>query len=459
MKKHSLLLTLSLTAALLTNTALTQTAYDAIHFSQNEFGLGSKALGMGGAFSGLADDYSAVYWNPAGLAQLSNRSFYTELSHTQFTNDALYNNSLSSDTRNFTHLGSLGYIRPVETTRGALVFAFGYNRIQDYDGHLHFSGLDSLSNGIGFNISVDDSLSVFYPFDENTFRSEDMTTKGGVHEWVFGGAVMLSPNFSLGASAALQRGNEDYRLHYYQEDQFDYYHTYPADFHSYAVTNLLQSKFTSFVLKIGGLFTLGPSLSLGGTITLPSVQSVDEVHATDDLLVFDDGYEDVSETTGQFKYRIKTPFVFDGGFALRTSWLTLSASAKFQDWSQIQFEVDREDYSDSDYRSFLDENEIIRNNYQETVEYRFGGELRPIKTVFLRAGYVFSPSPLKTDADDYHREYYTGGVGIDIDQNVRLNATLISGNWNNYSSDSYTPEGTYESLSMNKLIVGLTYLF
>lgn len=33
-------------------------------------GVGSKALGMGGAFRGLADNWSAAYWNPAGLAQL-----------------------------------------------------------------------------------------------------------------------------------------------------------------------------------------------------------------------------------------------------------------------------------------------------------------------------------------------------------------------------------------------------
>src|SRR4030067_649111 len=35
-------------------------------------GVGSKAIGMGGAFRGLADDWSAAYWNPAGLTQLEN---------------------------------------------------------------------------------------------------------------------------------------------------------------------------------------------------------------------------------------------------------------------------------------------------------------------------------------------------------------------------------------------------
>jgi hypothetical protein len=35
-----------------------------------KIGIGAKARGMGGAFVGLADDPSAIYWNPAGLSQL-----------------------------------------------------------------------------------------------------------------------------------------------------------------------------------------------------------------------------------------------------------------------------------------------------------------------------------------------------------------------------------------------------
>ena len=36
-------------------------------------GVGARALGMGSAFVGLADDGTAAYWNPAGLATLANR--------------------------------------------------------------------------------------------------------------------------------------------------------------------------------------------------------------------------------------------------------------------------------------------------------------------------------------------------------------------------------------------------
>ncbi|HTA17392.1 MAG TPA: hypothetical protein VK786_06580, partial [bacterium] len=32
-------------------------------------GMGARALGMGEAFTGLADDISAIWWNPAGLVQ------------------------------------------------------------------------------------------------------------------------------------------------------------------------------------------------------------------------------------------------------------------------------------------------------------------------------------------------------------------------------------------------------
>ena len=37
-------------------------------------GIGAKAISMGGAFRGLADDATAMYWNPAGLANMEDIS-------------------------------------------------------------------------------------------------------------------------------------------------------------------------------------------------------------------------------------------------------------------------------------------------------------------------------------------------------------------------------------------------
>jgi hypothetical protein len=38
--------------------------------NKNTYGIGPRAMGMGGAFAAVADDASAVWWNPAGLVQI-----------------------------------------------------------------------------------------------------------------------------------------------------------------------------------------------------------------------------------------------------------------------------------------------------------------------------------------------------------------------------------------------------
>ena len=53
-------------------------------------GVGSRALGIGGAFVAIADDGTASYWNPAGLASL--RKHQLSLSHVQMFDNLAHHN-------------------------------------------------------------------------------------------------------------------------------------------------------------------------------------------------------------------------------------------------------------------------------------------------------------------------------------------------------------------------------
>lgn len=82
-------------------------------FSGFATGIGTRAMGMNGAFSAVSDDSSSAYWNPAGLTS----SWYKELS---FTRADLYDLDLiTSNTLNMS---------APETAAGAI--SFSWTRLQ-----------------------------------------------------------------------------------------------------------------------------------------------------------------------------------------------------------------------------------------------------------------------------------------------------------------------------------------
>ena len=69
------------------------------------YGAGARALAMGGAFTGVADDASAEYWNPAALAFLD--EYQLQTMYAPFANDTnLYYTSLGAPLG--TRWGALG---------------------------------------------------------------------------------------------------------------------------------------------------------------------------------------------------------------------------------------------------------------------------------------------------------------------------------------------------------------
>jgi hypothetical protein len=85
-------------------------------FSFLKIGVGARSLGLGGAFVSVAEDASALYWNPAGIAQLEDKQI--TLSYVNYLLDI--------------HSGFVGFVLPRSDgiRLGAAVDYFSYGEFQ-----------------------------------------------------------------------------------------------------------------------------------------------------------------------------------------------------------------------------------------------------------------------------------------------------------------------------------------
>lgn len=149
-------------------------------------GIGARAMGMGGAFVSVSDDFSGLFWNPAGLTQAKRGTVEWEVSHDRYRNASQFFSSPSAFELSSTRIGSIGFVYPVPVYRGSLVFAGGFGRNRHFDGGLRVDAYDAV---VDF---------------EKTGFSED---KGALGAWTLGVALDLAPQLSVGVSAFRWRGS------------------------------------------------------------------------------------------------------------------------------------------------------------------------------------------------------------------------------------------------------------
>lgn len=127
-------------------------------------GTGARARSMGGAFVGIADDASALTWNPAGLIQISktHASLGGAIVRLKTENNVSYTQSpshsfVSDYTKDLLNLASGSFIAPIRIKGHPFVAAVNYQRVIDNNDEVLnrqqmpfvFETSDLEGNGIG----------------------------------------------------------------------------------------------------------------------------------------------------------------------------------------------------------------------------------------------------------------------------------------------------------------------
>jgi len=103
-------------------------------------GSGARALGVGGAFTAIADDATAASWNPAGLTQLERPefSFVYRLKHDR--NSHWSGNSdyqVGEDNYNNNALNYMSAVLPLRLFEHTVVFSLNYQEVYDFSQRFH----------------------------------------------------------------------------------------------------------------------------------------------------------------------------------------------------------------------------------------------------------------------------------------------------------------------------------
>ena len=108
-------------------------------------GKGARAAGMGYAFNAIADDATAIYWNPAGTAQVIKPEIGFVNSYT-FTS---YTHSLWSerDYKPVYNIDFLGVVVPFKIHRRTLTAGLAFQNQINYKSHYETYGLDGVLDG------------------------------------------------------------------------------------------------------------------------------------------------------------------------------------------------------------------------------------------------------------------------------------------------------------------------
>ena len=398
----------------------------------HSWGTGARAVSMGGAYTGISDDYTALYYNPAGLGQLDQVEVWGSFSHSSLDNSAEFAGGLSNESISITRMDGLALSVPIPTERGSLVLGFGYNRVREFDNLLYVSGLVELPG-------------------ETITWEHDRFEDGGLGRTSVGGSIEISHGVFLGGGVNFWTGGNDYTWRFTELDSHHFW-----DFSEFDSTTNIHTSFNGVNCTFGMLFNMGGYLRIGGSVETPVTLQGEEEWDYEEITLWDDGYRSIDTTdSGMSEYEIQFPWKLRLGLALGVGPLLISGDAVFNNYSQIKYKTDP---PVAPY-SMADANRMIRKNLRNTIDLHFGCELRvPGTGLKLRGGYGIVKSPYSADFSVNDRSVIALGAGLTLMDQVYVDAAYSWTSWDGVPYNVHRGEMvTSEKIEARKIIVSLFY--
>jgi len=360
-------------------------------------GIGSKALSMGGAFRGLADDWSASFWNPAGLAYLPNSefsiNFYTLNFRPEFTPKI--------------HLGQGEYLYSIGYEDATLYPEDKAFFLPSFSGFYKFTQIEGFSGGIAFFVpyKLESRWDLYEPpmgYDnEISYPKFDHQTDiiiWDIHPTF--AKDFMEGKLSLGAGLSIQRADFGLRRVVLAPTDF------PRPYEYFPVDWDLETDGWGMGFNAGILYKASPKLQFGFSYRSPIDMDLDgrlDMEMYFPKVVSHSWLDGRIRrySNGNFESTLSLPGDLGIGIAYHPlERLTLTFDVSSSNWSRLDY-LDVEDLfldfpiidDTLSYDLHPDESKLLFE-WDDITKFSVGGEYLLGENLSIRGGYFFEESTI-----------------------------------------------------------------
>lgn len=460
---------------------------DAVRYSNPNGIITPRAAGLGISYAGIADDYAALFYNPAGLSLVTKTELTFGMGFQRNSNSVDFSSALTNFSANDAYLANAGLIAPFKTKIGNAAIGLGYILESNYSNKYEYSGFNSQNTMTNYQAkygtrNYEDNWAyhvwlanegLYTPITDSLRQDAFVQEDGGLHDVLGGVAFDLSPSVSAGLNIIGKWGNYSYTRNYSENDSYNKYNEFDSvnysnlDFNTLFVDETINQKIFGITGSLGLQARIDEFMRIGATIKFPTYYEVNEDYMLYVRSQFDDGWEpnpyDPAEPS-EISYKITSPFIYSAGMSFFAAGITFTAGIEYIDATQLTFSDANGDEVTNidDIRRYFDAlNRDIVKELVGQVTWGFGAEWElPKLPVVVRGSFQSTTSPYSIDVPGASNFVFALGGGIYLANNVRLDGVFRWNSMNevrtNYGNTEY---GSFYELNRNPLNVGMQITF